>query len=93
MYIKALELEDVKKGVVVEVYRINQGFQDIKIARVSRIKGYIRTEYSDGFWENHTWFWPAGSHAKTVDPVKQAQREDLAHIFVSRTVEGGLLDE
>ena len=65
MYIKALEIEDVKKGDLIEVYRIDQGFQDIKIARVSRIKGYVRAEYSDGFWENHTWFWPAGFHTRS----------------------------
>ena len=60
--VQPLDISQVKKGDTVEVYRIDQGFVDATIFRLSRIKGYIKTVYEDGYWEPHWNFWVAGSH-------------------------------
>jgi hypothetical protein len=64
-----LDIDQVKKGDTVEVYRIDQGFIDVKISRVSRVKRYIKTIYPDGFWEIHWDFWVPGSHQIKKDDI------------------------
>jgi len=88
-YIKALELEDIKKGDTVEVYCLHPdyvGFIDKLIARVARVKGYIRVEFTDRYWETHTWFWTPGSHrddplAPTVGELIRARDRRLEEVL------------
>ena len=65
--VQPLAIDDVKKGDLVEVYRIDKGFTDIPIKQVSRVKGYVLTEDVDGYWAWHEWFWLPGSHKEGND--------------------------
>lgn len=60
--IQPLAIGDVKKGDTVEVYRLDKGFTDAKVAKVSRKKGYVLINEPDGYWGWQDWFWPPGSH-------------------------------
>ena len=65
--VQPLAINEVKKGDIVEVYRLDQGFTDTTVARVSPKRGCILIEDPDGYWGWQDWFWLAGSHEEGND--------------------------